>query len=103
MTQTAKHTPGPWTMKRLLPHLINIYGRDGNPIPGIGGVASCDAGSEAEANARIAVAGPELVELLTDIAAHLEGGAPLYSGSLIFREDAPALEVIRNAVAKATA
>jgi hypothetical protein len=38
-----------------------------------------------------------LRELLKDIEAHLSGGAALYPGSLIFAEDAPAIEVIRAA------
>ena len=43
----------------------------------------------------------ELLVLLKDILAHLEGGAALHPGSLIFEEDAPAVDVIRRAVAKA--
>jgi hypothetical protein len=39
-----------------------------------------------------------LVELLKDIQKHLESGAALHPGSLIFAEDAPALEVITNAL-----
>lgn len=41
-----------------------------------------------------------LRELLGDIKTHLSGGAALYPGSLIFAEDAPAIEVIRVALHK---
>lgn len=44
-----------------------------------------------------------LRELLKDIEAHLSGGAALHPGSLIFAEDAPAINVIRAALAEVTA
>lgn len=43
-----------------------------------------------------------LRELLGDIEKHLSGGAALHPGSLIFAEDAPAIEVIRAALKAAT-
>ena len=39
-----------------------------------------------------------LRELLSDIEKHLSGGAALHPGSLIFAEDAPAVDVIRAAL-----
>lgn len=39
-----------------------------------------------------------LRDLLGDIENHLSGGAALHPGSLIFAEDAPAIEVIRAAL-----
>jgi len=39
-----------------------------------------------------------LRELLTDIEAHMSRGAALHPGSLIFAEDAPAIDVIRAAL-----
>ena len=40
----------------------------------------------------------DLITILKDIERHLSGGAALYPGSLIFAEDAPAVEVIRSAI-----
>jgi len=42
-----------------------------------------------------------LRELLGDIEKHLSGGAALHPGSLIFAEDAPAIDVIRAALGAA--
>ena len=42
-----------------------------------------------------------LRELLSDIEKHLSGGAALHPGSLIFAEDAPAIDVIRAALGAA--
>jgi hypothetical protein len=42
-----------------------------------------------------------LLEVLTDIEKHLSTGAALHSGSRIFAEDAPALNVIRAALEEA--
>ena len=44
-----------------------------------------------------------LQELLKDIEGHLSGGAALHPGSLIFAEDAPAIDVIRAAIAEVAA
>ena len=39
-----------------------------------------------------------MLTILIDIEKHLAGGAQLHAGSLIFAEDAPAIEVIRHAI-----
>jgi hypothetical protein len=36
------------------------------------------------------------IDALTDIVNHLDGGAPLYPGALIFEEDAPAVDVLKR-------
>lgn len=43
----------------------------------------------------------DAIELLTDIYKHISGGAPLYEGSLIFKEDKPADEVIKDLLERA--
>ena len=40
----------------------------------------------------------DLIEILKDIKNHLSGGAALHPGSLIFAEDAPAVQVIQSAI-----
>jgi hypothetical protein len=42
-----------------------------------------------------------LINVLKDIKTHLSGGAALHPGSLIFAEDAPAVEVIQTAIESA--
>jgi hypothetical protein len=39
-----------------------------------------------------------MLTILIDIEKHLAGGSALHAGSLIFAEDAPALNVIRRAI-----
>ena len=39
-----------------------------------------------------------MLTILIDIEKHLSSGAALHAGSLIFAEDAPALDVIRHAL-----
>ena len=39
-----------------------------------------------------------MLTILIDIEKHLSSGAALHAGSLIFAEDAPALDVIRHAI-----
>lgn len=39
-----------------------------------------------------------MLTILIDIEKHLASGAALHAGSLIFAEDAPAIEVIRHAI-----
>ena len=39
-----------------------------------------------------------MLTILIDIEKHLATGAALHAGSLIFAQDAPALDVIRNAI-----
>lgn len=45
----------------------------------------------------------DLIEILKDIKNHLSGGAALHPGSLIFAEDAPAVQVIQSAIEQANA
>ena len=94
------HTRAPWYVIGTNPP--RVYARDGLDI-----IAQCDSGKESSisqelANARLIAAAPNLLRLLIDIEAHLYDGAALHPGSLIFAENAPAHDVIVDAIAKAT-
>lgn len=106
-TTMNKHTPGPWHVAQLATNTPDAPGTEraaivadtrGNNVASIslrGGAANDNA------NAALIAAAPTLLVLLTDIEAHLSGRAALHSGSMIFEEDAPALEIIRKAINQA--
>lgn len=98
---TTKHTPGPWAVDEFT---AKVNGRMRRGIIQENGelwIANLPSEVEnAEADASLIAAAPELLRLLVDIATHLSGG-PLHPDGMIFEEDEAALAVIREAIAKA--
>jgi hypothetical protein len=91
---TIKHTLAPWLL---------TFGEHDAAIHAGATIAMVDDTMGGwKANAFLIAAAPDLLRLLIDIEAHLYTGAALHPGSLIFKEDAPAHDVIVSAIAKAT-
>lgn len=91
-----KFTPGPWVVDAdgfIIQRDTNDTGNYVYPLAKVF--------NENSHNAALIIAAPTLLALLTDIEAHLSGRAALHSGSMIFEEDAPALEIIRKAINQA--
>ena len=70
---TTKHTPGPWSVNRKCKRFVD-FGPDGD---GLLNICECDMmgempRSEAESNATLIAAAPEMLQLLSDIGAWLE-------------------------------
>lgn len=107
--QYTKPTPGPWYIDSIDGGVYSRYGLITQEIisydvrnPAYLNPKQLSAHDDGgNANARLIALAPCMFELLTDIASHLAQGGPLYSGSLIFAEDAPALEVIEKLLKKA--
>lgn len=101
MSTNTKHTPGPWDVDyhttSILPYKYTISSIQ-------------ETGSEAEANARLIAAAPELLEALQIIANALSpnslpvnGMMASYDHALMVREEADrAFEIAIAAIAKAT-
>lgn len=53
-----------------------------------------------ENDAKLIASTPAMLELLTDIHNHLKSGATIHPGSLIFKEDIPAIDVINSLIIK---
>jgi len=91
------HTPGPWAVHYDHENVTVYQEAIRKDLGSIAVITSFDDVDDA----RLIAAAPDLLQLLIDIEAHLYTGAALYSGSLIFKEDAPAHDVIVSAIAKA--
>jgi len=106
LNMKPKHTPTPWRVLDFRPSIDQLVIACGEDVSANTPVI-CRIKNEVknskidcfdEANAALIVKAVnnhhEAIELLQDIANHLSGGAALYEGSLIFKEDAPAIDVI---------
>ncbi len=89
------HTPGPWTISGTH-HSIGIAPDDGKS-DGLASVFGC--GPQAEANARLIAAAPELLSALE--AAYNAIAWDIPGGNLSDQEEDALLDVIREALRKA--
>lgn len=108
----SKHTPGPWSIREVSKHGTSVDG-----FVGVG-VAWCGANttvgnkgahsiseSEAEANARLIAAAPELLDALTRMLKQFPADSDLYAAgwdSSAINEACDAYDAARAAVRKAT-
>lgn len=88
MTNNAKHTPGPWRVGAVCGDVVFA-------VADSAGVASCARLANAEANARLIAAAPDLLAALCFLAdaADTEPGMAIYAAHL---------KAARAAIAKAT-
>jgi hypothetical protein len=87
----TKHTPGPWAVDGRADHhlLVGAPGRRLRQVVAevplvVGGLA--DPTPEAEANARLIAAAPDLLAACRDVLEFLDNGTPLHPGSLLHQE-----------------
>lgn len=97
----AAHTPGPWKISGLDPHVIGpvrILVMDGTDVPQSRAVARViDRGPEAEANARLIAAAPELLDACKRLLKFNEE----LCADIHVSEHYPSAELARTAIAKA--
>ena len=105
----SKHTPGPWEVKRSrsgYPYRIYAPNADDHRNGAVGrdvtrwGAFSLPSSKEAEANARLIAAAPDLLEALREIA---KGEGPFSTDRLTHAENCieAMQEIARVAIAKA--
>ncbi len=99
MSETAKHTPGPWEAKGKSVRTTNHTTQGSAPNGYEGGICNCmgrrmgprsGIDETAEANARLIAAAPEMLDALEEVLPHLERFG--YADSS---------KMVRNAIAKA--
>lgn len=88
---TSAHTPGPWTFDRIDPRFRDqneMFRIDGNSeFPSIADVFARDWDAEAEANARLIAAAPELLGLVKSFRATCEERLSLLQDEKDWRPD----------------
>ncbi len=101
----AKHTPGPWYVSKRNPLRVIESGPRALTLATVGtnghGVTAEGAQAEAEANARLIAAAPELLDALRDAMQAVE----VFHGPIaweVFRDHSPEMKRWRAAIAKAT-
>lgn len=99
MTEHSKHTPGPWKVHPYRNVSVGPYnkGIDVGPYGRavarvIGAFEEQHAGPEAEANARLIAAAPEMLRVLKVVESFMDAVGPAY------RDD---LQQVRDVIAKA--
>lgn len=94
---TTQHTPGPWTINKVCPWTINHLLYD-EPLDNKNVVCRMpDRNPETEANARLIVAAPELLEALETCVSELNQLAFLAGDKLANAAIEKGIEAIRKA------
>jgi hypothetical protein len=99
-----KHTPGPWKAIDVTSEKSLVYRRiDGNgkKMIGFAGVYKMKDKSESEANARLIIAAPELLEALHDIVGDLAEEYFIRAGT--YTDGEPLQAALRSALDRAHA
>lgn len=92
---STQHTPGPWHVSKASPTRVIESGPRGNSIAKMGlNLGVCSQG-EAESNARLIAAAPELLEALQEM-------INCYADELPNGKERPVVREARAAIAKAT-
>lgn len=94
MTTQSKHTPGPWEIKDGLVHVPHVTGHGGSyvyPTEAITRRIKTMTGKENNANARLIVASPKMLEALRLVLKCWDQGQPISAwGTLAKVEEAVA-------------
>jgi hypothetical protein len=93
--QTAKHTPGPWTVKKG--HNMSIIGSNGEPV----GFCGFGFGIDDVANATLIAAAPEMYAALQAIVYTFTGEQANYTRKFLGNAGALALTALAKAEGRA--
>jgi hypothetical protein len=101
---SAKHTPGPWIVKENRAYKTSwlIYDQEGNQLAQVANWQDKTFNCDAEINANLIAAAPDLLEALLEAEAGLEfAGADKEPEGQFVPAPTLALRIVRAAIAKA--